>query len=72
MSSTVGKSGQVIHSQSREIIFNVFKYFRGKEPTKSSKELNGMVSEAVCVSAQTVEKIIIEGKHLQFIIRCIK
>lgn len=65
MSTKLGVRGQVIHSQSREIIYNVYKYLRG-DSNKTLKELKEAVAAATGVSVRSVANIIQEGKNFLY------
>lgn len=62
MSSLLGEKRKVIHSQAREIVFNVYNYFRTMDSDKTLKDLKAIVAEATKVSPRTVATIIKEGE----------
>lgn len=59
MSSTIGQ--KVLHSQAREIVFNVYNYLKTENENCSIIDIKGMVSSATGVSIRTIGRIIKEG-----------
>lgn len=60
----VGGKGRILHSQAREIVFNVFKYFDGIQPKLTKATVFEKVHEATKVAPRTVERIVAEAKRL--------
>jgi len=50
------------HSQAREIIWNVFKYFKDKNEYMANCRLYTMTGEAIGYSTMSVRRIVYEGK----------
>lgn len=63
MSSAIGKQGRVIVAQTREVVYNVFAYFKNREPNMTTKELKEIVHLATKVSISSINKIIQEGNN---------
>lgn len=63
MTSTVGRSRSVIVAQTREVIYNVFTFFKNQDPNKSFTELKELTHKVTKVSIPTISKIIKEGDN---------
>lgn len=62
MSSTL--RGKTLHSQAREMAFNVYKWIKSQNEDQCMKGIKEKVSSATGVSVRTIERIIKEGNTL--------
>lgn len=67
--SKVGGKGKILHSQAREIVFNVFNYFQGSEPNMPKYKAIEKVHEATNVAPRTIERIVAEAKKCENVCR---
>jgi len=62
---SIGKKGKIIHSQAREIIWNVYTYLRHKDASRSKNALLEETSDMTGVSFTAVKTIVGEGASQQ-------
>ncbi|CAI6375190.1 unnamed protein product [Macrosiphum euphorbiae] len=55
------------HSQAKEIIWNVFKYFKDKNEDMANCRLYTMTAEATGYSTMSVRRIVYEGKKNMYL-----